>query len=255
MWDSQLILMVGDELLFGAVAVLVQEGQEIAPGSELLAAGLRIVFLQRFDELLQGLATREGLEFGQGLVIHSPEDALQLGEDLFDLILERFWVGIVFRQMIQFVEQLSQRKGGIGCDGLHGGDRFQGFIDSDGIEDVEVILSDAIAPAGGTTQHLLKKDARADAADKDQVADFGHIDACRQQIDCDGDIGQALILELPDRAFRAVNGARDLGNGLIREWGRRRLRTPPSKPGRPCRRGRRWRRKSAFSLRRPDSDI
>ena len=85
----------------------------------------------------------------------------------------------------------------------------------DRIEDVEVILSDAVAPACGAAQHLFKKDARADPAEKDQVADFRHIDAGGEQIHGDGDIGQPLVLELPDHAFGSVDGARDLGDGVV----------------------------------------
>ena len=43
----KLVFVVGDELLFRAMAVFVQEGQEVAPGGELLAACLRIVLPSR----------------------------------------------------------------------------------------------------------------------------------------------------------------------------------------------------------------
>src|SRR5690606_35356175 len=73
---------------------------------------------------------------------------------------------------------------------------------------------------GGTkprraAQHLFVEHATANAAQEDQVADLGNVDASREQIDGHGDVGVPLVFEVANTFERLVDGARDLFDGGV----------------------------------------
>ncbi len=92
---------------------------------------------------------------------------------------------------------------------------LQRLVDPHGIEDAEGLLADLVAQARGAPEHLVEEDAAVHAAQEDQIADLRHIDASGQQIDGDGDVRIALVLEAADELQRLVGGAGDLDDGVV----------------------------------------
>ena len=81
-------------------------------------------------------------------------------------------------------------------------------------------LSDFRAKASSASQHLLKEDPAVDLAHKHQIANCRHIDSGSQQVDCYGNVGVLVVLELLDHLqnllfVAAGSFARDFHNGII----------------------------------------
>ena len=64
-------------------------------------------------------------------------------------------------------------------------------------------------------EHLVEEDAAVHPAQEDEVADLGHVDAGREQVDGDGDVRVALVLVAADELQRLVGGAGDLHDGVV----------------------------------------
>ncbi len=67
----------------------------------------------------------------------------------------------------------------------------------------------------GAPEHLVEQDAAVHAAQEHQVADLRHVDAGREQVDGDGDVGVALVLVAPDELERLVGRAGDLEDRVV----------------------------------------
>src|SRR5690606_25255666 len=109
----------------------------------------------------------------------------------------------------EFGDQLLQGDVRVFHQRLHGVHRLQGGVQVHRVVDAEHRLADFVATAGGAAFHLLVENARAHAAHEHQVADARHVDAGGEQVDGDGDVGEALVLVAADQLIHAFALAGD----------------------------------------------
>ena len=62
---------------------------------------------------------------------------------------------------------------------------------------------------------MVKQNAAVDLAQKDKVADFGHVDAGGEQVHGDRHIGQSLVSKALEQAQRLVGIAGDFDDGVV----------------------------------------
>lgn len=107
--------------------------------------------------------------------------------------------------------------GGVHHDRPHVAHLLQVGVDVDRVEDAEPFLANLVAAPRGPADHLVIENAAVDPADEDEVADRGHVDPRRQQVDGDDIIGIGIILEPLDRVERPVDRAGDLLDQVVRQ--------------------------------------
>ena len=174
------------------------------------------LLLDRVYQLVGCHAVRQTLELLHHLVAHCALAALELGDDLVDLVAYLFLI----LQHFQAVKELGEAGGRVGHDGLHGIDGLQRIVDAHGIVNLEVRLFDVRAQARGAAHHLFEQHTALDAAHEDQRGDFRHVDTRGQQIHRHGDAGEAFVLETLDGFLHlllvtAADTARDFHNGVV----------------------------------------
>ncbi len=115
-------------------------------------------------------------------------------------------------RIVEFVDQLIQRDVRIFHQGFHGADVLQRGVDVDRIINLEYGFADLIASAGGAADHLLVQDPRTDAAQEDQMANPGHVDAGGEQVYGNRNAGETLVLVVLDELRDFVRSAGDLAH-------------------------------------------
>ena len=117
--------------------------------------------------------------------------------------------------LAELLQQLADADLWVRDHRLHVAEVLECFVDPDSIKDAEVGLVNRLAQPGAAADHLVVKDAAVHPPQEHDVADRWHINACTQQIHCDGDVGECFVLVVANQISRFVARSGDLGHRVV----------------------------------------
>ena len=214
----ELVGMFGDQKRSGvacplAVEQFTQRRMVEKPACHCFGGGCGVFMLQLAQVSNQVVRAYSGhdLKIAQGFCTEVGFFALQFGNKLLQHQRAPLGVGNIG----QLACQCAKADLGIDHHGLHLADGLHDMVDLHSIKNAKGLFANLWTKAGGTPHHLFVENAAVNATQKDQIANFRHIDARGQQIDCDRNGWVVFVFVAPNQLQGLIRTAGDFAHRIV----------------------------------------